>query len=154
MDLEDREERGNWFQKIITDKIILCNPSLKKNDFKKIMYDFSDKLIFIKKNDEANSDNDYIPCLFYRKKESNNFLIYFHGNSENIFQIENYGLDFRSYLEMNVILVEYPGYFIESNDRSNPNIFFENSLIVFDWIKSTFKVSDNQIFVCFREQAV
>ena len=150
MELEEREERGNCIQKLITNKIILCHPSLGKKDFKKIMYNFSDKLIFIKKNDEAISGDDYIPCLFYRKKESKNFLIYFHGNSENIFQIENYGLDFRSYLEMNVILVEYPGYFIESNDRSNPNIFFENSLIVYEWIKSTFKASDNQIFVCGR----
>ena len=95
-------------------------------------------------------DNDYIPCLFYRKKESNNFLKYFHGNSENVFQIENYGLDFRSYIEMNVILLLYPGYFLESNDRTNPNIFFQNSLIVYDWIVSTFKASDNQIFICGR----
>jgi len=147
---EGQEERGNFFQKFITDKIILRHPSLDKIFFKKIMYDFSDKLIFIKKDNNSNSDNDYIPCLFYRKKESKNFLIYFHGNSENIFQIENYGLDFRSYLEMNVILVEYPGYFLENNDRTNPNIFFKNSLIVYDWIVSTFKASDNNIFVCGR----
>ena len=144
------EERGNFIQKFITSQIILCSPSLRKKDFQKIMYDFSDKLIFIKKNNEANSIDDYIPCLFYRRKESNNFLIYFHGNSENIFQIENYGLDFRSYLEMNVILVEYPGYFLKSENSSDPNIFFGNSLIVYDWIKSTFKASDNQIFVCGR----
>ena len=144
------EERGNFIQKFITNQIILCSPSLRKKDFKTIMYDFSDKLIFIKKNNEANSIDDYIPCLFYRRKESNNFLIYFHGNSENIFQIENYGLDFRSYLGMNVILVEYPGYFFKSENSSDPNMFFGNSLIVYDWIKSTFKVSDNQIFVCGR----
>ena len=147
---EGQEERGNYIQKIITEKIILRHPSLDKSSFKNIIYDFSDKLIFIKKNDSANSSDDYIPCLFYRKKESKNFLIYFHGNSENVFQIENYGLDFRSYLEMNVILVEYPGYFLESNDRTNPNIFFKNSLIVYDWIISKFKVSDKQIFVCGR----
>jgi len=144
------EERGNFIQKFITSQVILCSPSLYKKDFKKIMYDFSDKLIFIKKNNEAKFIDDYIPCLFYRRKESNNFLIYFHGNSENVFQIENYGLDFRSYLEMNVILVEYPGYFFKSENSSDPNIFFGNSLIVYDWIKSTFKASDNQIFVCGR----
>jgi len=144
------EERGNFIQKFITNQIVLCNPLLYKKDFKKIMYDFSDKLIFIKKNNETNFIDDYIPCLFYRKKESNNFLIYFHGNSENIFQIENYGLDFRSFLEMNVILVEYPGYLFKCKNNSDPNIFFANSLIVYDWIKSTFKVSDNQIFICGR----
>ena len=146
---EEQEERGNFLQKFITDKIILRHPSLNKSVYKKIMYDFSDKLIFIKKKD-AKTEDDYIPCLFYRKKESKNFLIYFHGNSENIFQIENYGLDFRSFLNMNVLLVEYPGYFLESNDRTNPNIFFKNSVIVYDWVVSTFKVPDNQIFVCGR----
>ena len=147
---EGLEERGNIVQKLVTDKIILRHPPLNAKVYKKIMYDFSDQLIFIKKKEDPHTDNDYIPCLFYRKKESKNFLIYFHGNSENIFQIENYGLDFRSYLKMNILLVEYPGYFLESNDRTNPNIFFKNSLIVYDWIISTFKASDNQIFVCGR----
>ena len=151
MILEDKEERGNFFQKFITDNVILCNPKLEKKDLKNIMSNFADKLIFIKRYEEANSVDDYIPCLFYRKKESPNFLIYFHGNSENVFQIEFYGLDLRSYLDMNVILVEYPGYFLKTNNNnSDPNIFFANSLIVYDWIKSTFKASDNQIFVCGR----
>ena len=144
------EERGNVFKQFITENIILRPPTLNKKDFKQIMYNYVENLIFIKKNNIANSIDDYIPCLFYRKKESNNFFIYFHGNSENIFQIEYYGLDFLSYLEMNVILVEYPGYFLDNNNRSDPNTFFSNSLIVYDWIKSTFKVSDNQIFVCGR----
>ena len=144
------EERGNFFKQFITEHLILRPPTLNKKDFKQIMYNYVENLIFIKKFNIANSIDDYIPCLFYRKKESNNFLIYFHGNSENIFQIEYYGLDFRSYLEMNVILVEYPGYFLDNNNRSDPNTFFSNSLIVYDWIKSTFKVSDNQIFVCGR----
>ena len=59
------------------------------------------------------------------------FLIYFHGNGENIFQIEHYDLDFRSYFEMNVILVEYPGYFLETNRKSDPNIIFENFLVIY-----------------------
>ena len=145
------EERGNLIQKIITNTIILCCPSqIGKKDYKKYFLDFEDKLIYIKKKDNANSFDDYIPCLFYRKKESNKFLIYFHGNSENIFQIEHYGLDFRYYLDMNIILVEYPGYFLKIKNSSDPNVFFDNSLIVYDWIKSKFKASDNQIFVCGR----
>ena len=144
------EERGNEIQKFITDLIILCSPPLKTKEYKKYISAYGDKLIYIKKRDNANYISDYIPCLFYRKKESNKFLIYFHGNSENIFQIEHYGLDFRYYLDMNIILVEYPGYFLKSKNSSDPNVFFENSLIVYDWIKSKFKATDNQIFVCGR----
>lgn len=147
---KEREERGNWLQQIITNVIILCNPKLTKKDYKDIMSNFNDKLIFIKRNKENKSIEDYIPCLFYRRVSSPNFLIYFHGNSENIFQIEHYGLDFRSYLEMNVILVEYPGYFLKMKNSSDPNIILNNSLIVYDWIKSTFRASDSQIFVCGR----
>ena len=147
---EEREERGNFFQQFITNVIILCKPKLTKKDYKNIMSNFNDKLIFIKRNKENKSIEDYIPCLFYRRTNSPNYLIYFHGNSENIFQIEHYGLDFRSYLEMNVILVEYPGYFLKMENSSDPNIILNNSLIVFDWIKSTFNASDSQIFVCGR----
>ena len=147
---EEREERGNFFQQFITNVIILCKPKLTKKDYKNIMSNFNDKLIFIKRNKENKSIENYIPCLFYRRTNSPNFLIYFHGNSENIFQIEHYGLDFRSYLEMNVILVEYPGYFLKMENSSDPNIILNNSLIVYDWIKSTFNASDSQIFVCGR----
>ena len=144
------EERGNEIQKFITDLIILCSPPLKTKEYKKYISAYGDKLIYIKKRDNANYISDYIPCLFYRKKESNKFLIYFHGNSENIFHIEHYGIDFRYYLDMNIILVEYPGYFLKIKNSSDPNVFFDNSLIVYDWIKSKFKASDNQIFVCGR----
>ena len=46
---EGLEERGNIVQKLVTDKIILLHPPLNAKVYKKIMYDFSDQLIFIKK---------------------------------------------------------------------------------------------------------
>ena len=46
---EGLEERGNIVQKLVTDKIILRHPPLNSKVYKKIMYDFSDQLIFIKK---------------------------------------------------------------------------------------------------------
>ena len=144
------EERGNILQRLITDIIILKNPKLGKNDYRNIMSNFGDKLIFIKKDEENKPVDDYIPCLFYRRKTSPNFLIFFHGNSENIFQIEHYALDLRSYLDINVILVEYPGYFLKTNKENDPNIILKNSLKVYEWIKKTFKASDNQIFICGR----
>lgn len=146
----EKEERGNIIQRLITKKIVFCNPTLDKNDYKNIISNFEDKLIFIKKNNDSDTIDDYIPCLFYRRKTSSNFLIYFHGNSENIFQIEDYGLDFRSYLDMNILLVEYPGYFLKSQKEINPKLIFENSLIVYDWIKSTFSIPDKNIFICGR----
>ena len=153
MEIEEREEveqRGNIFQRLITDVILFQIPKLDANQYKNISLNFTDKLIFIERNKECKTSDDYIPCLFYKRKTSSNYLIYFHGNSENVFQIENYGLDFRSYLDMNIIMVEYPGYFIKSNNNPDSNIIFKNSLIVYDWIKSTFNALDENIFVCGR----
>lgn len=110
MNNEHSEERGNWIQQLITNNFILCSQKLEKSDYQSIMTNFKNKLIFIERSNENQDSDNYIPCLFYRNPKSSNFLIYFHGNSEHIFQIDFYGLDFRSYLEMNVIIVEYPGY--------------------------------------------
>lgn len=144
------EQRGNTFQKIITNLFIFRKPNFEKKDYENVISNFSDKLIFIQKRKESISADNYIPCLYFKNPKSSNFLIYFHGNSEDIFQIEHYGLNFRSYLEMNVIMVEYPGYSLYMDDNPEPNKFFSDSLIVYDWIKETFKISDKQIFVCGR----
>ena len=149
MDIEI-EKRGNFIQQIITDTFVFSMPKFKKEDYLLVTTKFKKKLIFVPKKPNKESADNYIPCLFYRKQNSPNFLIFFHGNSEHIFQIENFGLDFRSNLEMNVILVEYPGYSIYIDNETTPKKIFEDSIFIFDWIKSTFKVSDNQIFICGR----
>ena len=138
------EERGNIIQKFVTDKVILSPPKFNVSDYKSI-YNYSDKLIFIERNDD-----NYIPCIFYRFKESSNFLIYFHGNSEHIFNIDNYGLEFRSYIKMNILLVEYPGYSIYENVKPNSNSIFIDTLIIFNWLKEKFKITEKQIFICGR----
>ena len=137
-------EKRSWgLPKWITDLFILSPPKFGYTDYKSIS-NFKNKLIFIP------SGESYIPCLFYRMPKSPNFLIYFHGNSEHIFQIEHYGLDFRSHLGFNVIIVEYPGYSIYEYDKPDPNLIFENSLIVYDWVTKKFNVENDKIFVCGR----
>ena len=134
-------------QHIITKLVIF--PTFKKYNYESIIK-YKNKLIFIKRNKNSHSDDDFIPCLFYRNPNSSNYLIYFHGNSEHIFQIEFYGLDFRSYLDMNIIIVEYPGYSIYKSENKDSKIILSNAIIVYDWIKEKFKVTDEQIFVCGR----
>lgn len=137
------EERSWGISKFITDYFILKPPKFKDEDYEAISK-FKNHLIFIP------SRENYIPCLFYRHPKSPNFFIHFHGNFEHMFQIEYYGLDFRSHLEMNVIIVEYPGYSIYDNENPDPNLIFENACIIYDWIINTFKVKKDQIFVCGR----
>ena len=59
-------------------------------------------------------------------------IIYFHGNTEHNFNIEYNGLDFCSYLDMNVLIVEYPGYSIYTFEKFDPNIIFSESEIIYD----------------------
>ena len=146
----NREEKGNWFGGLITKLIVLNPPKFdSKSDYESIN-NFKNKLIFIEKEKNKNSADNYIPCLFFRSRSSSNYLIYFHGNSEHIFQIEHYGFVFRSYLDMNVIIVEYPGYSIYFNNKIDSKSIFSDSEIVFNWIKNKFKVDNDQIFVCGR----
>ena len=143
MNKEDIEQRSCGLPKYITENFILNPPEFKVADYKSLS-NFKNKLIFIPSGDY------YIPCLFYRKPESSYILIYFHGNSEHIFQVEHYGLDFRTHLEMNVIIVEYPGYSIYDSQKPDPNIMLINALTVCEWLNKTLKFDLSNIFVCGR----
>lgn len=137
------EERGNFIQKPISNLFIFCSP---KFDYKTI-YERKNKLIFIEKESNNQNPDNFIPCMLYRSYESSNFLIFFHGNSEDIFSIEHLALDFRSYLKMNILLVEYPGYSIYIDQETESSKIYSDSMIVYDWIKRKFKISDDQIFI-------
>ena len=143
MNNANKEIRGNFLQKKITDYFIFCKP---KFDYNKI-YEQKDQLIFIQKEMNNTSSNNYIPCMFHRNPNSRNFLICFHGNSEDIFSIEKYSLNFRSYLNMNIIFVEYPGYSIYIDQNSESDKIFSDSIIVYEEIKKKFNLSDDQIFI-------
>ena len=80
------------YSKKITENIIINKP---KYDIKKIRsYNFGER-----------DNENYILCLFHKNKDSSNYLIDFHGNSEDIFSVENYCLYFKSKFNMNVIII-------------------------------------------------
>ena len=145
--INDKEEsdskRGGYIQKKVTENFILNNP---KFDFK-IFLGYKNKLIFIPRCSNDPKEYIYIPCLFLRNNNSSNFLIYFHGNSEDIFKVENYGLYFKTNFNMNIIIVEYPGYSIYFDDQKEPKQIFYDSLSVYKWIINTFHISNSDIFI-------
>ena len=138
-----QEIRGNILQKKITDCFIFYKPNF--NDYKQV-FDRKDQLIYIEKKIN-NIRSSYIPCMFYRNTNSKNFLLCFHGNSEDIFSIDNFALNFRSYLNMNVLFIEYPGYSIYLGEQSESVKIFDDSLFIYEWVKKKFKILDNQIYV-------
>lgn len=102
------------------------------------------------KKKEINDKYEFIPCLFVQAKRgklSNNFIIMFHGNGEDIFHSYEMADGLSQKLEMNVIVVEYPGYSMYQKDKSSQTIL-EDSLYIYEYIKNHFKnVHEENIFV-------
>ena len=107
-------------------------------------------LIFIpKQSKENNSLQESIPCLFLHPPDLNstkNFIILFHGNAEDIFSAKIFAESLYKKTLMNIIMVEYPGYSIYKGE-ADADIILENTLIVYDFIKSTFNLTDKNIFI-------
>ena len=135
--------------KNISDSLIYSPPNF---DFSKLN-SYKKQIIYIPKpNEDIPKPNEekYIPCLFVIEYNcSSNFLIYFHGNAEDIFSCELLGFHLSSELHMNIIIVEYPGYSIYPG-KPDAEIILNDSLIVYDFIKNIFKLNDNNLFVCGR----
>ena len=131
--------------KKISDTLIYSPPNF---DYSKIN-SYKKQIIYIPKSNQNNEEN-YIPCLFVIEYNySANFLIYFHGNGEDIFSCELLGFHISRELKMNIIIVEYPGYSIYPG-QPDSEIILNDSLIVYDFIKNTFKLDECNIFVCGR----
>ena len=111
------------------------------------------KILFIPKT-SLNGELDYIPCFFsniIQRGFHPNFLILFHGNAEDIFLVANLANNIEAYMEMNVVVVEYPGYSIYktsvNNEGNIEEIILNDSLIVYDKIKEIFGINDENIFI-------
>ena len=99
-----------------------------------------------------NSDNkeETIPCLFYKYPNSNNLLILFHCNGMDMFDSFNSISSFKTKLEMNIFIPEYPGYSIYDYPKSSQKCL-ENSLIIYDFcLKNIKNISEKNIYVLGR----
>ena len=125
-------------------------------EFSHDINDHSDELIFIPKIKDLELQKEYdevigyIPCLLlqYNKKNllSKNFLIYYHGNAEDIFFAREIAERIKQNLSINVIIVEYPGYSIYKAEK-NGDVVLEDSLFVFDYLTYKLNVEPNHIYV-------
>ena len=111
----------------------------------------SNELIYIPKQIN-NNKIEYIPCLLLKdlKSESKNFLLFFHGNAEDIFGAKVMADKLRIKLNINIIIIEYPGYSLYTSTPKSSETLLENTTIVYDFIKNTFKLNDNNIYVLGR----
>ena len=107
---------------------------------------FNDELIYIPKP----NNQEHIPCILlldHSGHQSKNFLLIFHGNAEDIFQARKLGTKLRESLYMNILIIEYPGYGIYQSSEKSSETILENTTIIYDFIKKTFKITDENIFI-------
>jgi pimeloyl-ACP methyl ester carboxylesterase len=88
-----------------------------------------------------------IPCLYHEYIEtSNNFILYFHGNAEDIGYAAEFTKRLSTGLKANVLAVEYPGYGIYEGETSAETII-EDAEIVFDFLTQELGIKSENIFV-------
>jgi len=125
-----------------------------------LLAEYESELIFIPKHNKHVTNDccshfpeyTYIPCIFLPSLTSvlsKNFCIYFHGNAEDILISRDIADYLRSNINMNILVVEYPGYSLYTEEKNCYKVL-EDSLVVFDYLKDTLKISENNIYVIGR----
>ena len=136
----------NSLRERITNMFVFNNPSFEYDKINLL----SKNIIFIDRGGNVDDIKNYIPCLFIPEFENTSkFLIFFHGNRDDIFSSELFCQYFSEKLKMNVLIVEYPGYSIYESKKSAQTIC-EDSLIVHKFIKDKFKTKDEDIYIVGR----
>ena len=134
----------NGIQTYFTNNFVFLNLDF---DFQNIDIN-TKRVIFINKGNI--NEEKYIPCMFIQEYEQRSkFLIFFHGNSEDIFISELLGQYLSEFLKMNVIIVEYPGYSIY-DEKKSADIICEDSRIVYKFVRQKFNLEPNDIYVLGR----
>ncbi|CAD8078078.1 unnamed protein product [Paramecium sonneborni] len=80
-------------------------------------------------------------------KTINNYILYFHGNGEDLQSSFYMMKSCVQQLKAHFILVEYPGYGVYNNTITTTEQIQMDALIVYDYVKQKYSVNDNQIYV-------
>ena len=136
----------NSIRECIKNMFAFKNPSFEYDNINLL----SKNIIYLDRGGDADDIKNYIPCLFIPEFENTSkFLIFFHGNRDDIFSSILFCQYFSEKLKMNVLIVEYPGYSIYESQKSTQTIC-QDSLIVHKFIKDKFKKKDKDIYILGR----
>lgn len=99
------------------------------------------------------STNDYIPALLLLKSNTSfvnkKFMIFFHGNAEDIFHSKEFADKIKEELDVNIISIEYPGYSIYFSDKNSQTIL-SNALVVYDFLVNEIRINPENILILGR----
>lgn len=94
----------------------------------------------------------YIPCQYLPSSlKPRKFMLFFHGNDEDIFFCKNFCQYLCDKLNINVIAMEYPGYGIYMGEPNEETIF-KNAKAIYDFLTIDLKISSLDIIQFGRSQ--
>ncbi|KAL4441999.1 hypothetical protein ABPG74_003750 [Tetrahymena malaccensis] len=110
---------------------------------------------FVNSQYEQNKENTHqIPILiipyYERDIMSDKYLIYFHGNAEDIGLSHQFLYSMQIVLKMNIIAVEYPGYGIYKSRNTTAECIKSDSLTAYNFILKKFKTREQNIIILGR----
>jgi esterase/lipase len=118
-----------------------------------LLDEFYEELIFIPKikNEMSLDDKEdsYIPCLCLlsgSKKVNKNYCLHFHGNAEDIFVARDISNNIRESLNMNMIIVEYPGYSVYKEEKKSEKIL-SDALTVYDYLTEKLNIHEDNMYI-------
>ncbi len=80
------------------------------------------------------SDGEALNALLFKASgPSKGFILYFHGNADNLQRWGNYAVDFTS-LDYDILMFDYRGYG-KSTGTPNENVLYDDAQTVLDWAK-------------------
>jgi hypothetical protein len=74
-------------------------------------------------------------------------MLYFHGNAEDLGYANEFLVNLKNELKVNILAVEYPGYGLYNQFETSADKILEDSEIVFDYLTKTLGIKSENIFV-------
>lgn len=78
---------------------------------------------------------DHIPCLYIPYDAgSDKLILYFHANAEDLGLAHAKMAEIAEELQMHLLAVEYPGYGLYKNLKSEENTIKEDAIAIYDYL--------------------
>lgn len=111
--------------------------------------DFPEELVFIPRSLDPNDETceDLVPCLLLLSPSARYVVLYLHSNAEDLGQCYTFCSVVRSQFQVNVLVVEYPGYGICGGGQATEDGVVANARLAFDFLRKVLGWPADEIII-------
>lgn len=143
---KDQIKYNNYKSLIPNQKTTKTKESGSVHKIPKISFSFENKFEEIKVIEKE----EYIPCIFHKSSNSNNIVLYFHANYEDIGHTYSFIQNLSISLKLNILAVEYPSYGVYSSSVCNADRINEDAHIMYKFLTDIMNIKENNIILMGR----